>query len=247
MRPELPATGRLKRLAAERASELVESGMVLGLGTGSTAALAVAAIGRRLEQGTLADVRGVPTSPRTRELARAARIPLTDLEQSPRLDLTIDGADEVAPDFGLIKGRGGALLREKIVAWATRRNVIVVDETKLVDRLGRRSSLPVEVVRFGWSTHVAALERLGAEVTLRRAGDGEPYLTEEGHFLLDCRFAEAIGDAAGLEREIRARPGVVETGLFLGLATTLVVGGESGVRVLERDRAGSSAGRGDRR
>lgn len=235
MQPDASSLERLKRLAAERAVELVESGMLLGLGTGSTAALAVEAIGRRLAEGGLRDVRGVPTSVRTRDLARGAGIPLTDLDESPCLDLTIDGADEVAPTLDLVKGGGGALLREKIVACATRRNVIVVDESKLVDRLGRNFPLPVEVVRFGWSTHVAALGRLGAEVTLRRSPGGAPYVTDEGHFLLDCRFADAIADPAGLERDIRARPGVVETGLFLGLATTLIVAGGDGVRIRERE------------
>lgn len=226
---------RLKRLAAERAAAMVEPGMVLGLGTGSTAELALAAIARRLAGGWLAGVRGVPTSANTAELARSLGIPLAELDEVGRIDLTLDGADEVDPALDLVKGAGGALLREKIVACASRRNVIVVDERKLVERLGTRARLPVEVVRFGWRTQAAALEELGAaEVELRRSAGGEPHLTDEGHYLLDCRFAEGIADAAALERQIRARPGIVETGLFLGLADTVVVGTAGGVRLLER-------------
>ncbi len=208
--------------------------MVLGLGSGSTAELVLRALGRRIARGELPGVRGVPTSNRTRDLARAAGIPLTDLDESPNVDLTIDGADEIDPRLDLVKGGGGALLREKIVARASGRNVIVADDSKLVDRLGRRCALPVEVVAFGWRTHLPALEGLGAEVTLRPARGGEPFRTDEGHLILDCRFPDGLEDAARIDRELRARPGVVETGLFLGLASALVVAAPDGVRVRER-------------
>ncbi|HEY7529219.1 MAG TPA: ribose-5-phosphate isomerase RpiA [Gemmatimonadota bacterium] len=232
-----PRADELKRAAAERAAAMVEPGMALGLGTGSTAALAVEAIGRAVRAGSLPGVRGVPTSERTRELAREAGIPLTSLEETPGLDLTIDGADEVDPRLDLIKGGGGALLREKIVAVASRRNVIVVDEGKLVGRLGVRFALPVEVVRFGWRGAVAFLGGLGAAADLRRHRDGAPYVTDEGHYIVDCRFPGGIADAAALERSIRSRPGIVETGLFLGLASVVIVAGGDGVEVRERAAA----------
>ncbi|MFN2432370.1 MAG: ribose-5-phosphate isomerase RpiA [Gemmatimonadota bacterium] len=223
-----------KRLAAERAAEMVRPGMVVGLGTGSTAAFAVAALGRALAGGRLPGIRGVPTSRRTEELARAEGIPLVCLDDVGTVDLTIDGADEVDPALDLIKGGGGALLREKIVASASRRNVVVADESKLVDRLGRRCALPVEVAAFGWTGHVAALERLGARVEPRLGPGGEPFVTAEGHRILDCRFPDGISDPPALEAQLRSRPGVVETGLFLGLTDVVVVAGASGLRVLER-------------
>ena len=223
---------RLKRLAAERAVEYVEDGMVVGLGTGSTARHMLEVLAERLRAGTLEGIVGVPTSRETSRLARELGIPLTSLEDEPRIDLTIDGADEVAPDLSLIKGLGGALLWEKIVATASDRLIIVVDEGKLVERLGERAPLPVEVVPFGWTTHLAYLDLLGAQPTLRRSADGTPFTTDGGHYLLDCRFGDGILEPERIEREIRQRVGVVETGLFLGLADVVVVGGEAGVRVL---------------
>ncbi|HEX6941219.1 MAG TPA: ribose-5-phosphate isomerase RpiA [Longimicrobiales bacterium] len=223
---------RQKRRAAERAVEFVEDGMVLGLGTGSTARHVLEVLAERREAGELRRIVGVPTSRETSRLARELGIPLTSLEDEPRLDLTIDGADEVGPELGLIKGLGGALLWEKIVATASDRLVIVVDEGKLVDRLGERAPLPVEVVPFGWTTHLAYLDLLGAQPMLRRGPDGNPFTTDGGHYLLDCRFDEGILEPDRIERELRQRVGVVETGLFLGLADTVVVGGEAGVRVL---------------
>jgi ribose 5-phosphate isomerase A len=216
--------GDPKREAGERAALLVQSGMVVGLGTGSTAAHAVEAIGRRIASGSLKDIVGIPTSDRTRELAERLGIPLTTLNDRPQVDLTIDGADEVDPSGDLIKGGGGALLWEKIVAAASRRYVIIVDSAKLVERLGERFPLPVEVVPFGWRTHLDAIRTLGAEPVLRTDRDEQPVLTDGGHVLLDCRFPSGIENARLVERVLRARPGVVETGLFLGMQPQVIVG-----------------------
>ena len=217
-------TAAQKRDASARAAELVRPGMVVGLGSGSTALLAVEAIARRLAAGSLQDVAGIPTSRATAEAARMGGVPLTDLERHPVVDLTIDGADEVAPGGDLLKGAGGALLREKVVALASRRLVIVIDEGKRVDRLGRRHPLPVAVAPFGWSTHAAAVRGLGGEAVLRRDPAGAPYVTDDGHWILECRFSDGIADPAAVERALKARPGVVETGLFLGLSPEVIVG-----------------------
>lgn len=224
----------LKRQAAERAVELVEDGMVLGLGTGSTARFALEALAERRRRGELKDIVGVPTSVATQQAAELLGIPLSTLEHRPSIDLTLDGADEVDPSLDLIKGLGGALLWEKIVASASRRLVILVDETKLVDRLGQKAPLPVEVVPFGWKTHVDAVRALGGEPALRTR-NGQPFRTDGGHYVLDCRFPDGIADPEAVEHGLRARVGVVETGLFLGLATTVVVGTEDGPRIMERE------------
>jgi ribose 5-phosphate isomerase A len=225
-----------KRDAAARAAALVAPGMVVGLGSGSTARLAVEEIARLVAEGSLRDVVGVPTSRATADLARARGLRLTDLEQHPVVDLAIDGADEVAPNGDLLKGAGGALVREKIVAAASRRLVIVVDESKRVDRLGRRSPLPVAVVPFGWSTHAAAVRDLGGEAVLRRDETGRPHATDEGHLILDCRFPGAIPDPEAVARALKLRPGVVETGLFLGLAPEVIVGRRDARRSAARSR-----------
>lgn len=213
-----------KRAAALRAVELVRSGMVVGLGTGSTAWFAVQEIGRRLAANELRDIVGIPTSRATRDHAEAVGIRLGTLEDRPFVDLTIDGADEVDPQGNLIKGHGGALLWEKIVATASRRLVIVADPSKLVPRLGSSRALPVEVVTFGWGTHQSVIRDLGAEPGLRRTASGEPVRTDEGHFILDCQFAAGISDPQAVERVLRGRPGVVETGLFLGFKPEVIVG-----------------------
>jgi len=229
----LNAQERLKRQAAERAVEFVESGMVLGLGTGSTARHVLEVLAERLRSGALRDLVGIPTSRATEQHARELGFPLTTLEAEPRIDLTLDGADEIDPELRLIKGLGGALLWEKIVASASERVIIVADESKLVDQLGEKAPLPVEVVPFGWNTHLAYLDLLGARAMLRTTAAGQPVVTDGGHYLLDCRFEEGILEPERVERELRQRVGVVETGLFLGLANVAVVGGEGGVRVLE--------------
>ncbi|MFQ5854800.1 MAG: ribose-5-phosphate isomerase RpiA [Anaerolineae bacterium] len=220
----------LKRNAAERVAEFVESGMILGLGTGSTVFYVLRWLGERISQGELRDIVGVPTSKAAARQAREFGIPLTTLEDHSRLDLTIDGADEVDPDLNLIKGLGGALLWEKIVAVASRQLIITVDESKLVDRLGTRSPLPVEVVPFGWRLQMTYLEALGAQPTLRHTADGEPYLTDGGHYIIDCEFA-GIDDPYTLATTLNAQPGIVDNGLFLDMADVVVVGTPEGVSV----------------
>ena len=224
----------LKRVAALEAVSLVENGMVLGLGTGSTVAHFLELLGEKLEAGALRDVQGVPSSIRTGREARQAGIPLTSLAEHPRLDLTVDGADEVSPGLDLIKGMGGALLREKMVAQASARFVIIADGGKSVERLGTLSPLPVEVVDWGWSGHVAYLEGQGAHVTVRKFDDGPPFKSDIGNLILDCRFPDGIADPTALEVALKARAGVVETGLFLGMAHEAFLAGTDGIRHLRR-------------
>jgi ribose 5-phosphate isomerase A len=213
-----------RRDAAERAARQVESGMVVGLGSGATAALAVRALARRLRTGELRGIVGVPTSETTRRLAAAARVTLTTLERRPAIDLTIDGADEVTRAGDMLKGGGGALLREKIVARASRRLLIVIDPAKRSARLGSRHPLPIVVVPFGWTRHLELVRSLGGEPALRRAGRGRPFRTDDGHFILDATFAGGIAHPAELAARLRSSAGVVETGLFLGYAPEVIVG-----------------------
>jgi ribose 5-phosphate isomerase A len=224
----------LKRLAAERAVDFVESGMVVGLGSGSTSKHVVDVVGERLGAGILHNLVGVPTSEQTAAQAWALGIPLSTLAEHPVLDLAIDGADEVDPHLNLIKGLGGALLREKIVESAARRFVVVVDESKLVEQLGTRGPLPVEVTQFAWQAHAGWLASLGCRAELRREGDGAPFVTDNGNYILHCTFPGGIPDPVLLARRLRERPGIVEHGLFLDMATEVVVSAASGVRVLAR-------------
>lgn len=226
----------LKRNAAAAAVELVESGMVLGLGTGSTVAHFLDLLGARLESGQVKDVVGVPSSIRTGREARQAGIPLTSLGEHPRMDLTVDGADEVTPHLDLVKGMGGALLREKMVAQVSDRFVIIADASKAVERLGTLSSLPVEVVDWGWSGHVAFLEAQGATVSVRKFEDGPPFKSDNGNLILDCRFPDGIDDPRALHDALKRRAGVVETGLFLGMADEALLAGPDGVKRLRRPR-----------
>ena len=217
----------LKQLAAARAVEAIRNGMVLGLGTGSTARYATEMIGERLRKGELRDIVGIPTSRETEELAKHVGIPLTTLQEHPVIDLTIDGADEVDPHLNLVKGQGGALLHEKIVARASRQEIIIVDDSKLVKTLGTRSPVAVEVIPFGWGTYAERLRRLGCEPVLRMHGS-TPFLTDEGNYILDCRFA-AIGDPEKTEHELNLITGVVENGIFVGLASSVLVASATGV------------------
>jgi ribose 5-phosphate isomerase A len=230
------ALSQFKEAAAESAAELVQSGMVVGLGSGSTSALAVAAIGRRVKNGLR--IIGIPTSEQTAGQARELGIPLSSLGEHAQIDLTIDGADEVElGTLNLIKGRGGALLREKIVASATVQLVIIVDETKLVRQLGAHERVPVEVVPFGWQATAARVRKLGSDPNLRLRPDGQTYTTDGGHYILDCRFGP-IQSPASLQSQLDAIVGLVEHGLFVGLTSQVVVGGPAGIRTLSRDPAG---------
>ncbi len=223
----------LKRRAGERAAARVSSGMVVGLGTGSTAVFATRAIGERLASGELRDVSGVPTSRATAEAARRVGVPLLSDEIPRAVDLTIDGADEVDPALDLIKGGGGALFREKIVAQASRRLVIVVDDSKLSPALGTRHALPVEVARFGWKSQERFLASIGGKPSLRLAGDGRAYETDQGNWILDCAFGP-IADAPALARQLADRAGIVAHGLFCAIATEVIVAGSDGIRELRR-------------
>jgi len=224
------ALNQLKQAAAESAAAQVMDGMIVGLGSGSTATLAVQAIGRRVSQGLR--ITGIPTSEHTAQLARELGIPLTTLGECTQIDMTIDGADEVElGTLNLIKGLGGALLREKIVATATARFVIIVDETKLVPQLGTHDGVPVEVIPFSWQTTDARLRKLGAQPRMRMRPGGEPYLTDGGHYILDCSFGP-IASSAGLANALDRTIGVVEHGLFIGMTSQVVIGGREGVRTL---------------
>ena len=218
----------LKRRAAEAAVAHVESGMVVGLGAGSTALKALECIAARLAQGTLADILGVPSSKQVAADAQRLAIPLTTLESHPRVDLTIDGADEVDPQLRVIKGGGGALLREKIVAQASAREMIIVDASKLSERLGMQWALPVEVVPFGLRAHAEYIEELGATVQVRTGSEGCPFRTDSGNLILDCQFGP-MDDPESIAGALERRAGIVEHGLFLDLVTDLIVASPAGI------------------
>jgi len=224
-----------KRAAAARALEMVQAGMRLGLGTGSTAKHFVELLGERVRAGL--DVVTVPTSEATRAQAAAAGISLTTLDETPELDLTVDGADEIAPDLTLIKGGGGALLREKIVASASAQMVVIADESKWVSMLGR-FPLPIEIAPFGAAATRRAVEAANAEagcpgpVALRKAKDGQVFVTDGGHWILDAQL-QRIPDPRALAALLCKVPGVMEHGLFIGLAQTVILAGPDGVRVVK--------------
>ena len=221
-----------KRRVAERAAELVQSGMVVGLGAGSTAAYVLRSLAERVRTGALEDLRFVPCSELVAVSALALGLRVVTLADAPEIDLTLDGADEVAPNLDLIKGRGGALLREKMVAQASRREAIVIDASKLSPRLGTRGALPVEVFAFGWRAQLSFLRGHGLEPMLRMAA-GAPFVTDEGNLILDCRLPSDI-DAAVLSAALDARAGIAAHGFFLGLASEVLVGDDQGVRELRR-------------
>lgn len=222
-----------KKAAAEAAAALIEDGMVVGLGTGSTAAFFIPALGRRLAENGLG-ITGIPTSDHTEQLAREAKIPLSSFAEHTEIDLTVDGADEI--ELGtlfLIKGRGGALLREKIVAAASRRMVVIADETKLVHRLGSLVSVPVEIVRFGWQATAKSLAKIGGNPSLRMGKENTPYVTDGGNFIMDCAFGP-MTDPKEIAHHLDHVVGLVEHGLFLKCASEAIVGCRDGVKTYRR-------------
>lgn len=230
---DTPEQNEWKKAAATAAANLVEDGMVLGLGTGSTAAYFVSALGRRLAQNGLR-IACIPTSEKTESQARSLQIPLTSFAEHVHLDLTVDGADEVETlSLYLIKGHGGALLREKVVAAASKRVVIIADETKLVERLGSLVSVPVEVVQFGWQATANRLSQIGGNPTLRLGPDKKPFVTDSGNYIMDCAFG-SMPNPKETAHHLDHVVGAVEHGLFLGFAKEVIVGGREGVRVLKK-------------
>ena len=222
----------LKHRVASEAAKHITSGMRLGLGSGSTVALVVAALGERLHRGDLHDLKIVAASTRTEAALAQVGLPLTTLDEDPELDLAIDGADEVDPQFAMIKGGGGALLRERIVLAAAAEQLIVIDESKVVPVLGTHWSVPVEVVRFGWRVAEHALGTLGSEPVLRTKG-GAPVITDEGDYILDCAFGP-ITDPERLAAHISGQPGVVAHGIFIDLVDKLLIAGSNGIETRQR-------------
>ncbi|XP_010255427.1 PREDICTED: probable ribose-5-phosphate isomerase 2 [Nelumbo nucifera] len=235
--PVILTQDELKKIAAYKAIEYVESGMVLGLGTGSTAWFAVNRIGELLQQGKLKNIIGIPTSKKTEEQAISLGIPLSDLNEHPVLDLAIDGADEVDPHLNLVKGRGGSLLREKMVEGACRKFVVIVDESKLVDHLGGSGlAVPVEIVPFCWKFTADRLQSLfeyaSCVAKLRTCGEnGKPFVTDNANYIVDLYFKKDIGDLKVASDSILRLAGVIEHGMFLDMATTVIVAGKLGVTV----------------
>jgi ribose 5-phosphate isomerase A len=224
------ANDQEKEAAARASLRFVKDGHVLGLGTGSTAAYFITLLGEEVKNGLR--VRGIPTSIRSRELALSLGIPLITLDDCQEIDVTVDGADEVDPHLRLIKGGGGALLREKIVASATRQMIVVADASKQVQRLGK-FPLPVEVIRFAQALVAKRIVAMGADAQLRRDAAGNAYLTDENNYILDCRFGE-IRDPDRLARELSEMPGVVEHGLFIGMASVALLARGSQIVELKR-------------
>lgn len=227
----------LKQRAAQHAVAYVRSNSAIGLGTGTTMRYALEELGRRLSDGSLHTIIGVPTSERTAQIARELGIPITTLEEQPDLDLAIDGADEIDPNLDLIKGLGGALLREKIVESAARELLIIADKTKLVSQLGSRAPLPVEVIPFATPLVARRLTALGGSVMLRRNTDGQPFYTDEGNHILDYACG-SIADPAALDVTLLRIPGVVEHGLFLGMAQRAMIADSATITILERQNRG---------
>jgi ribose 5-phosphate isomerase A len=224
---------RLKQKAAEYAVRFIESGMIIGLGTGSTARFAVKRLGELLRDGHMHNVAGIPSSLQTEKLARSAGIPLTDFKAQPVIDITIDGADEVDPHLNLIKGGGGALLREKVLAQSSKRNMIIVDARKISANLGNRWAVPVEVVPFAIDSVENFLKGLGASVSLRKAADSASFRTDQGNLILDADFGP-IKQPRQLAERLARRAGIVEHGVFVDLTTDLIIAEPSRIRHLRK-------------
>ena len=222
-----------KTQAAKEAVTFLKSGMIVGLGTGSTATIAIKIISQLLQAEALDDILGIPSSVKTARLAQELGIPLTSLEEHPEIDVTIDGADEVDPELNLIKGGGGALLKEKILAQASKEVIIVVDESKLSPKLGTKWPLPVEVLPFAWKTEAFFLESLGAAAAIRKLSDETLYRTDQGNLIIDANFGE-IQQPDALAQKLQERAGIIEHGLFIGLASMVISSGKSGIQKLTK-------------
>ena len=222
----------LKKIAGEKAVEHIEDGMIVGLGTGSTVEYTLRKLGTLVRDGL--KIKGIPTSIHTQRIAKEEKIPLTTLEENPVIDVTIDGADEVDSDMSLIKGGGGALLREKVIAFNSKKVIIVIDDSKVVKALGIDFPLPVEVVKFGWTSTKKTLEDFGCNVELRKIMGEEPFITDNSNYILDCEF-ERIAEPEQLEIDMNNIPGVVENGLFIGLVDEVIVGGKQGILTLDKE------------
>jgi len=220
----------MKKLAAEKAVDYIEDNMIVGLGTGSTIEFTLKKLGEMIKDGL--NIKGIPTSLRTKKSATNYGIPLTDFKENVEIDVTIDGADEVDSNLYLIKGGGGALAREKIVAYHSKKVIIIIDESKVVKRLGIGFALPVEVTKFGWNATMKSLENLGCVPELRTI-TGEPYITDNQNYIIDCDFGK-IDEPENLEKEINLIPGVVENGLFIDLVDEVIVGSKQGIMTLEK-------------
>ena len=226
----------LKRQAAKKAIEFIRDGMVIGLGTGSTTRFFIDLLGRKIQSGELKNISGVPTSKTTAAQSRAVGIPLTTLKDHPLLDIAVDGADEVDPNLNLIKGMGGAFLREKIIEASAGFFLVIVDESKIVKQLGIKTPLPVEIVEFEVDATVNWLNGLGCDAVLNLLDDGSPVLTDNNNYLAHCYFKEGIKDVYKLSRILNDKTGVVAHGLFLDMADAVIVAGMLGVSVLERKK-----------
>jgi ribose 5-phosphate isomerase A len=224
---------KLKKKAAIEAVKNVESGMVLGLGTGSTANFAIREISRLLKEGSLKDIVGIPSSKQTEKLALELGIPLITFEQKSEIDINIDGADEVDPDLNLIKGGGGALLREKIIAQSSKKNIIVVDEKKLSQKLGNNWAVPVEIIEFAYKPVAKYIEELGAEVILRENQNGEIFRTDQGNIIVDCNFGQ-IENLSKLNEVLNSKAGIAEHGLFIGIADEVIIGKPNTIEFLKK-------------
>ena len=222
----------LKKLAGEKAADYIEDGMIVGLGTGSTVEYTLKKLGKLVKSGL--KIKGIPTSVHTKRIAIEQEIPLTTLEENPVIDITIDGADEVDSNLNLIKGGGGALAREKIIAFNSKKVIIVIDDSKIVKALGIDFPLPVEVLKFGWTSTKKTLEELNCIVELRKIMGNEPFITDNSNYILDCEF-DRIDEPEQLEININNIPGVVENGLFIGLVDEVIVGGKQGILTLEKE------------
>jgi ribose 5-phosphate isomerase A len=223
----------MKKLAGEKALDHIEDGMIIGLGSGTTVEYSLKKLAHLVKDGL--NITGIPTSQHTKKLAKECNIPLNELDDTIEIDVTIDGADEVDSNLNLIKGGGGALTREKIIASHSKKVIIVIDESKVVKGLGADFPLPVEIVRFGWSATKKVIEDLGCTAELREYMEDEPFITDNSNYILDCDFGR-INEPEILEKEINNIPGVVENGLFIGLADEVIVGSKQGIMTLDKER-----------